>query len=110
MIVTEDAKRELRKRLETQMNNPEVALRLELKPPGYFGLVPDKESDGDQVIEYGGSKVLLIERGIADIVGRLTLGVQAMAEGPELVLSETRKDGQKVKEGGYFFRECRTGP
>lgn len=83
--------------------------RLGLKPPGYFALVPDKESGGDHVIEYWGSKVLLIGRGTADIVGRLTLCVQVMAEGPELVLSETRKDEQKVKEGGYLFRECRTG-
>lgn len=86
MIVTEDAKRELRKRLGSYTSDPEIGLRLELKLPGHFRLVLDKESEGDRAIEYEGSKVLLIGRGIAGLVARWSLGVQGTAEGWKLVL------------------------
>jgi len=87
MIVTEDAKQELRRRLVAQTNDPEIGLRLRLNLPGRFRLVLGRESDGDQVIEYGGSKVLLIGRDSADLVAGWTLGVRYTAEGSKLVLS-----------------------
>lgn len=87
MIVTEDAKQELRRRLVAQTNDPEIGIRLRLKLPRRFRLVLDRESDGDQVIEYKGSKVLLIGRDSAGLVAGWTIGVRHTAGGAKLVLS-----------------------
>jgi len=108
MIVTVSAKQELRRRLAAHSNDREIGLRLELKPPGHFSLVLDGKARGDRVIQYRGSKVLLIGEGVADVVDRLTLDVQTIADNPALVLSKTHGQGPIAKEAGYTFRESRT--
>jgi len=57
--VTERAKRQL-KRLISTTGRPDTAPRLVLSGAGIFGLVADRESDGDQRIEHDGRVVLLI--------------------------------------------------
>jgi Fe-S cluster assembly iron-binding protein IscA len=51
----------------------ELALRLIVMGDHGFGLIPDIFRDGDQVIEYDGAKVLLVDREIAESVKGLTL-------------------------------------
>lgn len=87
MIVTDEAKHELREALLTNTDDPEICLRLAMKSPSEFGLALGREEEGDQVIEYEGSKVLLIGREAADFVDSLTLDVQDAPEGKKLVLS-----------------------
>ncbi len=60
VAVTERAARELKAKLLAETPDPEVGLRLLPTPGGRFMLVLDTELSGDQVIEYQGSKVLLV--------------------------------------------------
>lgn len=87
MIVTDEAKQELKQTLEANTEDSEVCLRLAMKSASEFGLALDKEAEGDQVIECEGSKVLLIGKEMADAVDNLKFDVQVTPEGKKLVLS-----------------------
>jgi len=86
MIVTDNAKEQLRERLLDHTSDPEIVLRLELRSPENFGLALDRRAEGDQVIEYEGSKVLPIGEDVADLADKLILSVEDAAEGPKLVV------------------------
>jgi len=60
VMVTEQAAEELRGKLLAATTDPELGLRLLPAPGGRFVLLPDTELSGDQVVEYQGSKVLLV--------------------------------------------------
>jgi len=71
--VTERAKAELKKILSATADNPKIALRLDAKSPNGFALGTDVEVPGDQVVEYGGSRVLLLEHKLAASLKEYTL-------------------------------------
>ena len=88
LTVTDSAKQELKKLLLAHTDDSEGSLRLELKPPGEFGLLLGKEAEGDQVVEYEGTKVLLVASELAPVVEGITFDVQDTADGPKLVVSK----------------------
>ncbi|MFQ6114202.1 MAG: hypothetical protein ACE5NG_08945 [bacterium] len=90
LTVTDNAKEELKKTLQAHTDDPEVSLRLELKPPGQFGLVLGKEAEDDQVVEHEGTKVLLVAAELASAVEGITLDVQDTADGPKLAVSKEK--------------------
>jgi Fe-S cluster assembly iron-binding protein IscA len=92
LAVTDSAKQELKKKLLASTDDPEVSLRLELKPPGQLGLVLGKEAEGDQVIKHEGTKVLLVAAELASAVEGITLDVQDTSGGPKLVATKEKQD------------------
>lgn len=92
LAVTDSAKQELKKKLLAHTDDPEVSLRLELKPPGQFGLVLDRKAEGDQVVEHEGIKVLLVAAELAPAVEGITLDVQDTSDGPKLVATKEKQD------------------
>jgi len=68
--VTERAKERLldMKRL-ANISAPEVGLRLTPASTGEWQLVPDRATEGDQVVEHDGSKVLLIGANASEVLG-----------------------------------------
>ena len=88
LTVTESAKQLLKETLLAHTDDPEVSLRLELKPPGQFGVVLGREAEGDQVIEYEETTVLLVAAELASAVEGIALDVQDTADGPQLVVSK----------------------
>lgn len=91
ITVTDSAKKLLKKVLLTHTDDPSIVLRLSLKAPEQFGFVLDNEAEGDQVVEYKGSKVLLVDPDLAPVVDEATLDVQDTPEGPKLVVSKQKK-------------------
>ena len=68
--VTERAKeRLLDMRRWANISEPDVGLRLEPAATGEWRLVPDRASEGDQVVEHNGSKVLLIGPDASEVLG-----------------------------------------
>jgi Fe-S cluster assembly iron-binding protein IscA len=59
--ITERAKKELKKILSASVDNWYAGLRLVSRGHGEFGLGVDVEMPGDHVVEYAGSKILLVE-------------------------------------------------
>jgi Fe-S cluster assembly iron-binding protein IscA len=86
LTVTESAKQLLKETLTAHSDDPKVAPRLSFKPPSEFGIVLDREVEGDQVVEHEDTKVLLVAAELAPVVEGVTLDVQDMTEGPKLVM------------------------
>ena len=90
--VTQRAKQELKKLLHTKVDNPQARLRLTATEKGQLGLNIDIEKQDDQVVEHEGSKVLVVEDGLAAKLSGVTIDVQDTPEGPQLVISTESKE------------------
>ena len=86
--ITERAKRELRKLLLNKSDMPQARLRLISSGQGELGIGLDIEYPGDEIIEYQGSRLLVIEQALASSLGRITLDVDDTPQGPQLVIEE----------------------
>ncbi len=84
--VTERAKKELKRILTENVDNPQAGLRLTSEESGQLGLGIDIETANDQVVKHEDSKVLIVENGLADSLKGITLDVDDTAEGPKLVI------------------------
>ncbi|MFC1933073.1 hypothetical protein ACFLXU_05555 [Chloroflexota bacterium] len=89
IVVTDRAKQELKKLLYNKVENWYAGLRLTVNDQGKMGLGIDVEMPGDRVVEYGGSKVLLVEQGLDSSLKDITLDVEDTGEGSELLICET---------------------
>lgn len=92
LTVTENAKQLLKETLREHSEDPEIGIRLSVKEGGQFGIVLDRESEGDQVVEHDGDKVLLVTPGLSTILDGKTLDVQDTEEGQKLFLSKGNQD------------------
>ena len=102
--ITERAKETLaRMKLQADIQDADVGLRLSVaaNEPGQsrFGLRADRETLGDQVVEYGGTKVLLVEEALADALTDATIDAEPTAQGPGLVI-RSRQTGGEAGDGG----------
>lgn len=83
ITVTERAKQELKSILIAIEADPEQGLRL-LPTPHGFALTLDTELPGDQVVEYEGSKVLLIGMEYFGTFDKATVDCRDTEDGPVL--------------------------
>ena len=86
LVVTDAAKAKLRKTLLANTDNREEGLRLKVKAPGRIGLVIDKQSPDDSIIEHEGLKLLIVEQAISELLSKATLDVKYSSEGEKLTL------------------------
>ena len=85
--VTERARQELKRILTANTDKPEACLRLTANDQGQLGLAIDVERQGDQAVEHEDSKVLLVEKDLADTLQGITIDVEDTPEGAKLVIS-----------------------
>jgi len=86
LTVTDSAKEQLKETLLGNTDDPEIGIRLRLGPGRQFGLVLDREAEGDQIVEHDGLKVLLVGQELATILELVTLDVQDTPDGPKLIV------------------------
>ena len=86
--ITESAKLELKRLLDTSVDWPGARLRLLERDQGALGLGIDIEAGNDEVVEYQGTKLLLIETDLASRLDRILLDIDATPDGAVLVISE----------------------
>ena len=84
--VTERAKHGLKRLLTASVDLPEARLRLMDRGQGKLGLGIDIEAPDDQVVEYKGTKLLIVEPKLATNLKQVTLDVNDTPEGTELVI------------------------
>ena len=84
--VTEGACRELKRILSEKVDWPGACLRLIDRGQGIIGLGIDIEIPGDQVVEYEGARVLVIEPELATNLTGITLDIDDTPAGAELVI------------------------
>ena len=86
--VTERAKKELKRILMDNVDNPQAGLRLISDESGQLGLSIDIETKDDQVVEHDNAKVLIVENNLADSLNEVTIDVEDTSEGPKLVIAK----------------------
>ena len=84
--VTEQAKIELHKLLVAKVDWPGALLRLMDRGNGVLGLGIDIRQQDDQVINYDGKALLLVEPMLASKLKRITLSVDNTPGGLEFVI------------------------
>lgn len=84
--VTERAKAELKNILDAHVDYPLACLRLMANEQGTIGLSIDVEMPDDAVIEYQGTKLLVIKKEIADQLENIAIDVEDKGEGAQLVI------------------------
>jgi len=85
--VTERARHELQRILLDKVDMPQARLRLLSNGQGTLGLGIDIEVPGDQIVEYEGLNILVVESGLAASLRGVTLDVDETSEGAELVIA-----------------------
>jgi Fe-S cluster assembly iron-binding protein IscA len=60
-----------------------------------FGLQVDRSKPGDQIVEYGGGTVLLIDADLADALCDATIDTEAVGSGDDLVITRPRGRGSE---------------
>ena len=86
--ITDRARKELKKMLASSVDNWYARLRLVSREQGSLGLGIDIEMPGDEVVEYEGAGVLVVEQGLAANLEGIILDVEDTTEGTQLVLCE----------------------
>jgi len=86
--VTERARQELKRLLFAKVDMPQARLRLISGDQGELGLGIDIESPRDEIVEYKGSGVLVVEHELATSLKGVILDVDDTPEGPQLVIAE----------------------
>ena len=84
--VTTRAKQTLKRLLATNVDLPQGRLRLMDRGQGKLGLGVDIEMPGDELVEYDGVTVLVVERGLATNLKGVILDVKDGGNGSELVI------------------------
>ena len=88
--VTDSAKEELSRVLETSSLEPGKYLRL-ANPPvwegeGDFGIVIDEKGTHDRVVDFEGGQVLLVDRALDDPLSDAVFDFKQSPEGPRFTL------------------------
>jgi Fe-S cluster assembly iron-binding protein IscA len=112
IVVTDDAKKELKKMLTENAQDPNGVLRLTANEQGQLGLVMDNMMDGDKVIEFEGSTVLVVEDHFASHLEGVSLEVEDSPEGPMLTLMQAGCGGGCCcggEEGSHEESSCGGG-
>jgi len=91
LTVTESAKQLLREKLLAHSDDPEACLRLSVRSGGQFGLTLDSESEGDQIVEHEGAKVLLVAHELEPMLEGVTLDVQDTPDGKKLAMLKEKE-------------------
>jgi len=88
ITVTERAKEELKRVWSANVGAPEVGFRLTPVAVGEYHLVPDREREGDHVVEHEGAKILLVDEKLTGILEGVTVDYCETDAGPRLAICE----------------------
>jgi hypothetical protein len=99
IAVTERAKEQLLDmKLSANINQPDVGLRLQPAATGGWQLFPDQVVEGDQVVEHGGSKILLIGADASGALGNGQVDCRETSPGQvQLVLTRGDEPGSDTR-------------
>jgi Fe-S cluster assembly iron-binding protein IscA len=84
--VTKGARQELNRILLSTVDMPQARLRLFPREQGELGLGIDIEMPGDELVEYEGSAVLVVDKSLASNLEGVILDVDNTQDGAELVI------------------------
>ena len=86
LMITEDATAEVHKLLESGRTGPGQLIRLEMDAEGAVALQLDRQRDGDEVIEYEGAAVMVVEPRVAEALTALSIIAKDTPDGAAIVV------------------------
>jgi len=96
LMVTEDAKRHLKRLLVKNASDPNLGIRLRVGKGLQLGVLLDREADDDYIVEHEGAKVLMVEPDLFTLVKGATLDTETDGTLASLVI--TRREQQPTKK------------
>ncbi len=91
LAVTDLAKEELKKILFQKVDHPLAGIRLiRGEQPDSFGLTIDIEIPGDDVVEFNGSKVLIVDHELSKDLDGNILDIEDATQGNSFVVIEKK--------------------
>lgn len=95
--ITESAKVALKTKLDSVETQPGQCVRIKAAPGGQFSLSLDVETPGDQVVNHGETKILVVDSETAKQLEGLVLDLRDSGKGPDLTLLRKEKPEQTSK-------------
>ena len=97
IIVTEDAKEELKRISPQNGGQPETVLRLVAYDGGQLGLVADNVREGDQSVKWQDEAVLVIDKGLLGTLEEVIIDCRDTEKGRHLALIGCMSEEAKQK-------------
>ncbi len=88
IYVTKEAKKELNTLLSTTQDSDGEYLRIVDKGQGEFGLITDHKKPQDQVVEYEGKVLLIVDPGITSDIKNISMDAYITPDAHRIVISE----------------------
>ena len=100
LMVTENARRHLKRLLMTSTGDPNLGIRLKTDKGMQFGVLIDRKADNDYVVEHEGMKVMMIGPELFSLVNNAILDTRKDGSVEKLVITKgdqqsTRKDRRR---------------
>lgn len=96
-IVTENAKRHLKRLLTTHASSHDFGMRLRIGTGMQIGVVFDRKTDDDCVVEYEGKEVLMVSPELLPMVDGATLNTDMDSpEGNLVIMKKGKKPGKNT--------------
>jgi len=103
IIVTEDAKEELKRISPQNGGQPETALRLIAYNEGQLGLVEDNIRESDQSVKWQNEAVLVIDKGLLNTLEEVIIDCLDTEKGRRLTLIGCMSEPKKARLAGASF-------
>lgn len=87
-------------RASASMEDPDIGLRLEAAASGGLGLLPDRERPGDQIVEYGGEKVLLVDDRLSETLAGAEIDCETVGKETQLVIGRSEEAEPRAENNG----------
>lgn len=75
----------------TNMQDPDIGLRLKAAASGGLGLLPDRERPGDQIIKYAGKKILLVDDRLSEALTGTEIDCKTVGKETQLVIGRSEE-------------------
>ena len=96
LTVTEQAAARLKEAIQSQTEDPELAIRLvpSVARPNQLDMALDKEKEGDQVVESDGVKVLFVSAELSGALDGMVIDCQDTPQGVQFSIGRPAPEGE----------------
>jgi Fe-S cluster assembly iron-binding protein IscA len=82
------------------IGDPDIGLRLEPATAGGLGLLLDHERAGDQIVEYAGEKVLLVDDRLSEVLTGAEIDCEPVGKEMQLVIGRLNDTDPPAETNG----------
>ena len=87
-------------RASVNISDPDIGLRLEPATSGGLGLLLDRERPGDQIVEYAGEKILLVDDRLSEALTGAEIDCEPVGKEMQLVIGRLNDTDPPAETNG----------